>query len=230
MKVLDLFAGLGGWSAAFQDRGHEVVTVELNDKLPATIHADVMAVAADPDAFLGGWRPDVMLMSPPCPAFSIASCGRHFHPPPSRLPRTEKGQLSLDLVTASLSLVQQLQPRWWWMENPRGLLRKMPLVKGLRRATVTYCQYGDDVMKPTDLWGSWPASWMPRSACSNGDVCHIAAPRGAKTGLQGKNGAQLRAVVPYDLSDDVRLACEDPTPASGSLEAFQTIAVEGGRV
>ena len=31
MRVLDLFAGLKGWSQAFSDRGHDVRTVE-NDK------------------------------------------------------------------------------------------------------------------------------------------------------------------------------------------------------
>ena len=29
MNVLDLFSGLGGWSAAFVERGHEVVTVDM---------------------------------------------------------------------------------------------------------------------------------------------------------------------------------------------------------
>jgi len=220
MKVLDLFAGLGGWSESFKQRGHEVIRVELNEKLPADIHADVMEVAKNPDAYLGGWRPAVVLASPPCPAFSIASCGRHFNPPPSRLPRTEKGQLSLDLVASTLSLIDQLQPKYWWMENPRGLLRKMPLVKGLRRTTVTYCQYGDDVMKPTDLWGSWPESWRARAMCSNGDTCHEPSPRGSKTGLQGKNGAQLRAVVPFGLSESVARACENPRPRADSLAAF----------
>lgn len=30
MKVLDLFSGLGGWSAAFKDRGHTVFTVDVH--------------------------------------------------------------------------------------------------------------------------------------------------------------------------------------------------------
>ena len=37
--------------------------------------------------------------------------------------------------------------------------------------TVTYCQYGDTRMKPTDLWcsDSLFQQWTPRPMCKNGD-------------------------------------------------------------
>jgi hypothetical protein len=70
------------------------------------------------------------------------------------------------------------------MENPRGMLRKLEVVKDLPRYTVTYCQYGDTRMKPTDLWGVVP-KWSPRPTCKNGDTCHVSAPRGSRTGTQG---------------------------------------------
>ena len=89
------------------------------------------------------------------------------------------------------------------IENPRGVLRKLPPVRGLLRHTVTYCQYGDDRMKPTDLWGSVPG-WTPRTMCKNGDPCHVAAPRGSRTGTQGRKGAKERSMVPYELSQEIR--------------------------
>ena len=38
-----------------------------------------------------------------------------------------------------------LSPTWWFIENPRGGMRKMDFMSGLPRHTVTYCQYGDIV-------------------------------------------------------------------------------------
>jgi hypothetical protein len=63
------------------------------------------------------------------------------------------------------------------------------------RHTVTYCQYGDDRMKPTDIWTN-NTKWSPRPMCKNGDSCHTAAPRGSKTGTQGRKGNYERSMIP----------------------------------
>ena len=51
-----------------------------------------------------------------------------------------------------LKLIEELQPKYYFIENPRGGMRKMEWMKGLPRYTVTYCEYGDNRMKPTDIW------------------------------------------------------------------------------
>jgi hypothetical protein len=75
------------------------------------------------------------------------------------------------------------------------MLRKMHFMDIGVRHTITYCQYGDTRMKPTDIWtnATW---WVPRPACHNGDRCHEAAPRGARTGTQGVRGAVERGRIP----------------------------------
>ena len=55
-----------------------------------------------------------------------------------------------------LKIIEQRKPTWFFIENPRGLLRKMPFMRDLMRHTVTYCQYGDTRMKPTDIWTNAP--------------------------------------------------------------------------
>jgi hypothetical protein len=57
-------------------------------------------------------------------------------------------------------------------------------------------------MKPTDLWGYIP-KWTPRQPCKNGMPCHIAAPRGSKTGTQGLKGSKERSMVPYELGKEI---------------------------
>src|SRR3990167_3554246 len=55
-------------------------------------------------------------------------------------------------------------------ENPRGVLRKMPFMKDFIRHTVSYCQYGDNRMKPTDIWTN-ALFWKPKPICKNGSPC-----------------------------------------------------------
>ena len=82
-------------------------------------------------------------------------------------------------------------------------MRKMPQMDVfLIRNTVTYCQYGDTRMKPTDIWTNC-SIWKPRPMCSNGDTCHVAAPRGSRTGTQGMKNYVEKARVPYDLCKEI---------------------------
>ena len=60
-------------------------------------------------------------------------------------------------------------------------MRKMECMQDLPRYTVTYCQYGDTRMKPTDIWTNHPNPKF-KPPCKNGDKCHVAAPRGSRTG------------------------------------------------
>jgi len=206
LKVLDLFAGLGGWSAAFTARGHQVTTVDLNPAFGCTITADILTLQ-----YKTLWKPgdfDVVLASPPCEGFSVASIGRHWTPPPANQPKTATALLAVQLVNAALDIIKYLEPAWWVMENPRGKLRSLNLMTSYPRQTVTYCQLGEKRMKPTDLWGKFPRSLVLPLPCKNGDLCHDRAPRGAKTGTQGIKGSANRAVVPYQLSWLVCQACE----------------------
>ena len=86
------------------------------------------------------------------------------------------------------------------MENPRGVLRKLDVVKDLPRNTVWYCTYGDDRAKPTDIWTN-DKNWTPRPVCHNGnkDCHHAPAPRGSRTGTQGRKNNHERSKVPQDL-------------------------------
>lgn len=208
LKVLDLFAGLGGWSAPWTAAGHEVTTVDLDPRFGSTFVGDVLAMA--PSEFRGF---DVVLASPPCEAFSVASIGTHWAGGLRAYePATEHAQTSLALVHWTLAVVEATRPRYWVIENPRGMLRQLQILDRYERNTVSFCHYGDSSMKPTDLWGGFPDAWHPRPMCHNqrpehpASCCcrdHESAPRGAKTGTQGKQGAAARAEIPLLLARDL---------------------------
>lgn len=203
MLIFDLFSGTGSSTQAFKDAGHTVITFELDTSFEATEHANVFNLnAAELIAKYG--QPDFVWASPPCTAFSVASMGHHWGGGMRAYePKTEAAKMSQELVAHTLKLIKELNPsKGWLMENPRGMLRKLPVVEGYPRRTVTYCTYNDSRMKPTDLWGEVPG-WTHREPCKNGQGCHEAAPRGSKTGTQGLKGAKDRSRVPYALGKEI---------------------------
>ena len=174
------------------------------------LYEDISKVAAEDILRLFG-KPDVIWASPDCSTFSIAAISHH------RRKNPETGSLEpvsayakfCDMVDQHvLKLIEELQPKYYFIENPRGGMRKMEWMKGLSRYTVTYCQYGDNRMKPTDIWTNHPdPKFLPM--CHNGDSCHVAAPRGSKTGTQGLKGARERSVIPQKLCDHIVDICEE---------------------
>jgi hypothetical protein len=209
MIVFDFFSGTGSSTQAFKDAGHTVISFELDDSFEATENVNVLSLNAAELIHKYG-QPDFIWASPPCTAFSVASMGHHWQSGGANpVPKTHSALLAQELVEYTLKLIKALNPaKGWLMENPRGMLRKLPVVAGLPRTTVTYCRYGDDRMKPTDLWGVVP-NWIPREMCKNGMPCHEAAPRGAKTGTQGLKGAKERSRVPYALGEELLKALGD---------------------
>lgn len=107
-----------------------------------------------------------------------------------------------------LELIEELSPSFYFIENPRGGMRKMSFMEPLPRYTVTYCQYGDSRMKPTDLWTNHPRPAF-KEPCKNGAPCHVAAPRGSKTGTQGIKGSVDRSRIPQELCEHIVRICEE---------------------
>ena len=203
MIVFDFFAGTGSSTKAFEDAGDTVISFEYDKQFKTTEHVDVFNL--DSKTLLEKYgRPDFIWASPPCTAFSVASIGHHWTGGKGAyIPKTEAAVMSQRLVAHTRRLIENLEPRLGFViENPRGVLRKLPVLKDLPRKTVTYCQYGDNRMKPTDLWTN--LDWEPRPMCKNGNPCHVSAPRGAKTGTQGRSGARDRSMVPYELGKEIR--------------------------
>jgi hypothetical protein len=199
MIVYDFYSGTGSSTKAFEEAGHTVIKVELDEYFEAN-ERDILSLTADYLVNKYG-KPDFIWASPPCTAFSVAAMWRHWEK--GGIPKSDTALMGIKLATHTIKLIQELQPTiGWLMENPRGMMRKMPFVEGLPRQTITYCQYGDFRMKPTDLWGHVPG-WTARPMCKNGDSCHEASPRGSNSGTQRIRSPRLRSMIPADLGIEI---------------------------
>ena len=147
MKILELFAGSRSIGKAGEELGMEVFSSDINDF--EGIHYVVDIREFDPKKL--PFKPDVIWASPPCTSFSVASIGRHWNKEGNVItPKTDSAVLGQQLVLRTLEIIDELKPTYWFIENPRGMLRKMPFMESLPiRHTITYCQYGDSRMKPT---------------------------------------------------------------------------------
>jgi len=203
MKVLELFAGSRSVGKISESSGMEVFSSDLTPF--EGIHYPVSIL--DFDVTKVPFQPDVIWASPPCTGFSVAAIGHHWAGGKGAyIPKTDTARLGIELVKKTIEVIEHFNPTYWFIENPRGVLRKMPFMEGYKRNTVTYCQYGDERMKPTDIWTN-SNLWTPRKMCKNGDPCHVAAPRGSRTGTQGRANAYERSKIPAELCLEILKSC-----------------------
>lgn len=209
LKLLELFAGTRSISKAFERRGHEVFSIEWDKQFKnIDMYEDVLMVTSNDIVKCFG-RPDVIWASPDCTTYSIAAISHHREKDDhgNLVPRSSYAKQCDRVNQHMLCLILALSPKYWFIENPRGGLRKMDFMYGLPRYTVTYCQYGDTRMKPTDIWTNHPDPQF-KPMCHNGDPCHERSPRGSKTGTQGLKSAIERSMIPEELCEHIVDICE----------------------
>jgi hypothetical protein len=127
MRMLDLFCGLGGASAAFRDVGWEVIGVDIEPKFKPEVVADLTTWHWD------GGPVDLVWASPPCVEFSRKSmpCWYPDDPEPS-----------MELVEAARRIIREVKPTWWVIENVRGAV---PYIGEPRQRAGAFM-----------LWGNFP--------------------------------------------------------------------------
>lgn len=203
MNILELFAGSRSIGKVADRLAFDVYSSDIEQFGGIDYVTDILEFDVTKIPF----KPDIIWASCPCTAFSVAAIGKNWTKVgDDYIPKNPRADFGLKLVQKTLEIIQHFNPTYFFIENPRGMLRKMPIMADLPRQGVTYCQYGDNRMKPTDIWTN-STKWIPRPMCKNGDPCHVAAPRGSKTGTQGLKGSYERSKIPEDLCLEILKSC-----------------------
>jgi len=205
MKVLELFAGSRSIGKVAEALGYEVFSSDIN----AFEGIDYVIDIFDFNESIVPFVPDIIWASPPCTYFSVASIGKHWNK--DHTPKSDNAMQGVRIVKKTLAIIEyfkKINPNLiWYVENPRGKLRKLGIIDNTYLNTLTYCQYGDTRMKPTDIWTN-NFKWNPRAMCKNGDPCHVSAPRGSATGTQGLKGNYERSIIPPVLCAEILISNE----------------------
>ena len=201
-KSLELFAGSCSFSKVAKTYGYNTLTTDINAFDGINFVSDILNFNIDQVLDNFG-VPDIIWASPPCTYFSVASIGKHWNL--DNTPKTSQASLGIKIIKKTIEVVSQFKKLnknlAYIYESPRGKLRKLDLLDNNLLHTVTYCQYGDSRMKPTDIWTN--INWTPRKMCKNGQPCHESAPRGSRTGTQGLKGNYNRSKVPSELCQEL---------------------------
>jgi hypothetical protein len=197
MRILGLCCGRKGWESAFIERDHDVLTIDIDPKMEPDICMDIKDLTVEDI----GTDWDIILVSPPCEKFSIASCRHYWSAEEPRVPKAnEKGDAAdnaLQLVHHIYELIEQIKPKYWAMENPTAMLRKLWKAPAVATFFASWSGGHQEYRRPkkaTDLWGVFPES-MPWPEPRHWEK----AGRGARTGTQGMP-QEDRGIIPWGLS------------------------------
>ena len=201
VNLLELFAGSRSIGNVADSKGINVFSVDWTayDKIDLAIDIEQLKISDVP------FTPDVIWASPDCTTYTIAAISKHRN---GIEPKSDYAKKCDNVNKHFISLIDfwliENPSMVFFIENPRGMMRKMPFMQRFKRHTVWYCTYGDDRAKPTDIWTN-SNNWIPRPMCHNGNKnCHHQpAPRGSKTGTQGKKGSYNRSKIPLELCQDI---------------------------
>ena len=208
MNILELFAGSRSIGKVGDKLGMNVFSVDWEKYEDIDLCIDVAKLKKEDIPFV----PDFVWASPDCTTYSIAAISTHRN---NTEPKSEYAKKCDTTNQHFISLIKEwleINPDMvFFIENPRGMLRKMPWMQEFKRHTIWYCVYGDERAKPTDIWTN-SDKWIPRPVCHNGnkECHHVPAPRGSKTGTQGRKGSYERSKIPEKLCYEVLESLNKP--------------------
>lgn len=211
MNILELFAGSRSIGKVGDKLGMNVFSVDWEKYKDIDLCIDVAKLKKEDVPFI----PDFVWASPDCTTYSIAAISTHRN---GTEPKSNYAKQCDATNQHFISLIKEwleINPNMtFFIENPRGMLRKMPWMQEFKRHTIWYCVYGDERAKPTDIWTN-SDKWIPRPVCHNGNKeCHHApAPRGSKTGTQGRKDSYERSKIPEQLCYEILESLNKPNIA-----------------
>lgn len=202
LRVLELCCGTKSFSKEFDAYGHKTLTVDWCPTFKPDICQDLMLLSSNDFV---DFKPHIVWASLPCNKFSIASFNYYWFKDDhgNYCPKDRSTDQALKLVEHTIRMIKELNPIFWFIENPQGMMRHVKVMQSLERyrRSVTYCQYGFNYRKLTDIWTNC-SFWHPKKPCNKGDPCHSAL-------VQRLKDYKTRYAIPSELCKEIMFACID---------------------
>ena len=145
MNCLILFSGTRSFEKVLQPKGHKCYGVDICPIFNPHFCVDILKWDYKED--LKDIKIDYLHASPVCREFTMLKNANVF--------RRDLG-LGMSLIEKTIEILEWLLHRnpklIYTIENPRGLMRKLPMMTQFKRITTSYCMYSYPYMKPTDFW------------------------------------------------------------------------------
>ena len=153
MKILILFSGTGSIEKAIDrynttnNTKYEYRGLDIVNKYKPFYHKDILKWNYQED--LKDWIPDYIHASPVCKEFSPLKNGKS---------QERDMDLGMGLLNKAIEVINWVKSHnenvIYTFENPRGVMRKLDIMKKYNRYTTSYCKYGFSYRKPTDFWSN----------------------------------------------------------------------------
>jgi hypothetical protein len=228
LKFLVLFCGTGSVEKAIASRyqGAEIISLDIQAKWEPTHLCDILEWVAPGEGTMHDYPPgyfDFVWASPPCTEYSRA-----------KTVGIRDLAAADERVEATLKALNYLQPRYYVIENPQGLLHERRVMHRTvmgdwlpdMKQEVTYCHYGTEFKKPTHLWTNLMLS-RPLRKCTKLTPCTHRATWGfhpttaqsgpSKSGAKGSGSAAAVYPIPEKLLAELLASVEETAPFSGEL-------------
>lgn len=163
-QTVELFCGeTKAFSSIASALGFATFTVDVNPDVKPSFVADVRTL----DASAAPSSPLIVWAAPPGNGFEAG----HWN---GIDPTDKTGELALEIFRATVSAISMLNPKWWFIESPKSVLRGLPVVAGFNRGyptrnrhTIRHDEYGGRSTAQTDVWTNayW---WIPRPGQRDG--------------------------------------------------------------
>lgn len=194
-QMIELFSGSKNVAETFESHGWQTVTVDNNAKLHPSMCCDILEL----NPALLPKKVDFIWASPDCSKFSRSADSSNWLKTTMKYriynykPNTAAAELSLQLLTKTIEIINNFAGVLFIIENPIGRIRHMEPIKNLGhyRYAVNYADFGFGYSKETYLFSNMMLPFSTKKVHS------------IKPGMRTIHGSYNRAIVPIPLIEKI---------------------------
>jgi len=197
MRCIDLFSGLGGFSQAFLDRGHEVTRYDIDRQfrdVPNTIIRDVLTLTSKDLT-----KADIVLAGIECTHLTYANQNLE----------SMNHKKAVKLAKHTMNIIQEASPSYWVIENPKN--SRLWTIIGKPNYITAWGYWSEAYFKPTGLKGilphiEWPTKYtepIPKESWN------LEIYKTNKFSYLCDRNPARRSLIPYTFSEALCIAIEE---------------------